>query len=280
MVPSHNVRRLVASTAILSTVLAFGCTAVALVAVRFNFGAFDDPLGQIGVGAGAGRLLYWSMILDMFGYYLLLIPSVLYLWDWMRRRASFGATLYTLCGLAYALVGAIGAAILAAVWPSMIERYAVASGAEREGILNSFTFVTNMVHGGLWNTLEMVLAGVWWLGMGLLLRHERRAFGVATIALGAACLVDSAGNLLGLPALAAPGLNVYLVLAPVWACRLGVLVVRGRAASTFDASALEAIHFAKRNARTEELGAPALAAYAAAAGHAFNAAEPVAGNPG
>lgn len=279
MVSSDNARRLTASTAILSTILAFGCTAVALVAVRFNFAAFDDPVGQIGAGAGSAQLLYWSMILDMFGYYLLLIPSALFLWDWMRRRSSFGATLYTLCGLAYVLVGAIGAAILAATWPSMIERYAVATGAERAGILNAFTFVTNMVYGGLWNTLEVFLAGAWWLGMGLLLRRERRAFGIATIVLGAACLVDSAGNLLGLPALAAPGLNVYLVLAPIWACWLGVLVARGRAGSTVDASVLEAAHFAKRNARAEEIGTPALAAHAASV-RPFNAAEPVAGHPG
>jgi hypothetical protein len=89
-----------------------------------------------------------------------------------------------------------------------------------------FSSYMNAVYRGLWNILEELFAGIGWLGMGLVLRRERAALGVATIVLGIACLVDSIGSMLNSEAIAMPGLYVYLVLAPIWAFWLGVSLVR------------------------------------------------------
>jgi len=66
--------------------LALGCFAVSLPAANFDFAAFDNPALIIAVGAKAAGLIYWSMILDTFGYYLLLAPAAVFLWLWLKSK--------------------------------------------------------------------------------------------------------------------------------------------------------------------------------------------------
>lgn len=207
--------------------LALGCFVLPLLAVNFDFAAIENPAACLALGAQTAGLLYWSMILDMFGYYLLLAPAALFLWLWLKSKNQGLVSLYTFCGLAYILIGAIGAAILAAVWPPLIRAYEQAAGAQRETLEIVFQAATDLVYGGMWNILEVILAGVWWLGIGLLLRHEQRALGMATVILGLSCLLDGFGNILGLASVAAIGLYIYLLLAPIWALWLGIVVARG-----------------------------------------------------
>jgi hypothetical protein len=81
-------------------------------------------------------------------------------------------------------------------------------------------------YGGLWNRLEVLLAGIWWLGIGLATRKERPAFGNTSMILGAASLLDRIGNILGIGPVAETGLSIYLYLAPVWALWFGVSLLR------------------------------------------------------
>lgn len=220
-------RYLVAGTAIASMPIAFGCLFLSLLAVDFDLGALEDPTAMLGVGREAATLLFWSMILDMFGYYLLLTPAAVFLWLILRRRDEGLVTVYTFCGLSYILVGAIGAAVLAAVGRPMMVAYAQASASQREMIEVAFQTVTLLVYGGLWNLLEVILAGVWWVGIGLLLRGDHPRLGLLSIVLGLSGLLDAAGNILQLPGVAALGLNLYLILAPLWALCLGIAALRG-----------------------------------------------------
>ena len=56
------------------------------------------------------------------------------------------------------------------------------------------------------------------------LRRHWRHFAAASVGvvLGVAALIDSVGTMLGVEALAQPGLYIYLVLAPIWALWLGI----------------------------------------------------------
>ena len=90
----------------------------------------------------------------------------------------------------------------------------------------AFTGYTDGIYRGLWNLLEELLAGVGWVGFGLALRTERRRLGLVTIVLGAACPVDSLGTALNVDTVASTGLTVYLVLAPAWACWIGIGLLR------------------------------------------------------
>lgn len=62
----------------LSAVLAFGCLLVGLLAVEFDLDAFADPASLLRFSHHY-EYAKWFAILDMLGYYLLLVPVILYL---------------------------------------------------------------------------------------------------------------------------------------------------------------------------------------------------------
>ena len=123
-------------------------------------------------------------------------------------------------------MGALGASVLAAVCPPLMRELELAAEPETHAITLVLRAALLAVHGGLWNFLEMILAAVFWLGAGAMLRAERPRFAALTMALGAAAAVDAVGETIGSPELASVGLSIYLVLAPAWALCLGVLTMR------------------------------------------------------
>jgi len=221
-----NYQRQVGLFSMLSAILAFGSLWLSAVAVEFNLDTFSDPSGLL-YFSQHHEAARWAMLLDMFGYYLLLLPAILYLHEWLAPRTPW-ANLLTCCGLAYVLVGAIGAGILAAVWPQQMQQYLVAGPEQQVALRAASENITTIVYGGMWNILEVFLCGVWWTGLGLVLRPQFRSPGNVSILLGAACLLDSAGNMTGIKILAETGLNIYLILAIVWAAWMGVLMFKNR----------------------------------------------------
>ena len=67
-------QRLAAVTSILAALLAFGSIGSQAVVLGVNTDPFSNPTSILGSGASGANLLRWGMILDMFGYYLLLAP--------------------------------------------------------------------------------------------------------------------------------------------------------------------------------------------------------------
>jgi hypothetical protein len=227
MIDDRSFTRMAAITAIASLPLAVGNLLAMLAAVHFNLNGMTDPLVLLHGGTAAAPWWRWSMILDIFGYYLPIVPLILFLRSSLRRRSPNWIDLFALCLLAYCLIGAIGGAMLATALPTLIREYASATSGSRQVSLQSvFTGYTDGIYRGLWNLLEEFLAGIGWIGFGLLLRTERRRLGLVTIVLGVACLVDSFGTALNVDVIASTGLLVYLVLAPLWACWMGVGLLR------------------------------------------------------
>ena len=221
----QSFQRFAALAAIISFPLALGSIVLSGMAVDFNMEASTNPALLLSVGADGASLSRWGMILDMLGYYLPLLPVALFLWRWLGPRDPDWVLFYTSCGLGYILIGAIGAAILAAVHPPLINAYAQASVEQRPVLETVFSAVWNMVYGGMWNILEVLLAGIWFLGIGLLLRGERRLFSIFSIILGISALLSSLGVILGIEAIALLGV-IYGLLAPVWALWLGIDLLR------------------------------------------------------
>ena len=238
MIDDRSFSRMAAIAAIASLPLAVGNLLAMLATVHFNLNGMSDPLVLLHAGWAASSLWRWSMILDIFGYYLPIVPLVLLLRSSHRRQSPNWIDLFALCLLAYCLLGAIGGAMLATALPTLIREYASASSASHQVSLQTvFTGYTDGIYRGLWNLLEEFLAGVGWIGFGLVLRTERRRLGLVTIVLGVACLVDSSGTALNTDVIASTGLTVYLVLAPVWACWMGISLLRQpSAAVTADCS--------------------------------------------
>lgn len=224
----QSFQRFAALAAISSFPLALGGIVVSSMATDFNMEASTNIafwLSWLSIGADGARLLRWGLILDMFSYYLPLLPVALFLWRWLGSRNPNWVLFYTSCGLGYILVGAIGAAILAAVHPPLINAYAQASVEQRPVLEAVFGAIGNMVYGGMWGILEVLLAGIWFLGIGLLPRGERRLFSIFSVILGISALLGSLGVILGIEAIALLGV-IYGLLAPVWALWIGIDLLR------------------------------------------------------
>lgn len=232
MTPERSFQRAAAIAAILSTPLAFGNTVTMLLAAEWSLDVILDPLQLLAAGEAAASMWRWSMILDMLGYYLLIIPLILVLRRWLGTSRPAWAELFSLALLSYSLIGATGAALHAAILPPLMHAY-VSADAGQQGVTRElFLAAHNAVMYGLWNLLDALVSGVGWLGFGALLLRERRALGVATLVLGAASLLDGLGVILQAEALATAGLLVYLLLAPVWAGWIGLDLLRRPLASS------------------------------------------------
>jgi hypothetical protein len=227
-VPETSFRRFAGIAALVSIVPAFASLLVAMPAVDWDFATVADMMLFLKSGERGAALGRWAMIFDLFGYYLLIAPAVIYVGRALRARSPLWARLFTSSLLAYVLIGAIGAAVLAAALPALMIAHVNAAAAERAAIETVYRAMTDAVYGGLWNLLEEIVAGVGWLGFGWLERSRRPWLGHVTIVLGLACLIDGLGNAVGAKAVADAGLYAYLVLAPIWAAWVGVNLLRDR----------------------------------------------------
>ena len=223
---TRSFQRHAALAAMASAPLAYASITLSLASVGFDFDAFSKPLLLLQAGAAGASLWRWSMLLDIVGYYLLIVPLSLFLCGWLRSKSPGHAELYTLGLLGYSLVGAIGAAMMATIVPPLMLDYASADATRRQVLEITFTTASNMVYVGLWNLLEQLLGGIGWIGLGVLLRTERSALGTLSIVVGCCALLDFAGTVLQNETLGMVGLNAYLVLAPAWAFLLGVSLLR------------------------------------------------------
>jgi len=146
----------------------------------------------------------------------------------MKAKTAW-ANLVTFCGLAYVLIGSIGASVLAVIWPQIMTAFPAATMDEQQILKSNFSLINDLVYGGLWNLLEMILAAVWWTGTGYLLLKNKFSFiGWVTIITGIACLGDALSGLLQLSWLHELALNVYLLMAIIWAIAIGVWMIKRR----------------------------------------------------
>jgi hypothetical protein len=221
-------QRLVAVTSIVSAVLAFGSIGFQAVILGVTADPYSNPNSILAIGANGAALFRWGLLLDMFGYYLLLAPLALLLWSRLKPKDMHLITLYTVSGLAYMLIGALGAATLAAISPPLIEGYGQASVQQRQMYEVVFSGFLHAVYLGLWNLLESSLSGIWWLGIGLFLRREQPALGLFTTILGIFALLDALGRILNVQIIYTVGLAGMLLLIPIWALWFGIDLLRIR----------------------------------------------------
>src|SRR5947209_20524238 len=103
-------QRLAAVTSILAALLAFGSIGLQAVVLGVNTDPFSNPTHILGTGANGASLIRWGMILDMFGYYLLLAPLALLLWRRLKPTDMNLLTLYHLFVLSSHICGSHRAA--------------------------------------------------------------------------------------------------------------------------------------------------------------------------
>src|SRR5436305_3427087 len=96
-------QRLTAVTSILAALLALGSIGFQAVVLGVTADPFSHPTSLLASGANGAILFRWGMILDLFGYYLLLAPLALLLWSRLKPKGMNLISLFTFCGLAYML---------------------------------------------------------------------------------------------------------------------------------------------------------------------------------
>jgi len=215
-------RRIAAISAILAAPVTLASTVVLLMAVDFNSEFMSHPEGLITISASASETFRWGTILEL-GSTLFLIPAALYLWYWLKSRAPKLVTLYTVFGMASMLLATTGELLRANLYPPLMNAYSQAPEIQKKVLIAIFQGITNFNFEGLW-ALELIFWGIWWLGIGPLLRSDRRNLGIVTIILGMAFFIAGAGWLLRVGPLARLE-NLYFFV-PIWTVWLGIVIWR------------------------------------------------------
>jgi hypothetical protein len=187
----------VALVALVFVVLEVVASLMFLGVYSFDVKALAANPGALPVrGLDVTGLLRWGGLVDMLGY-LALAPVVLYLHRRLGASVSTqgGAlglvSLLTISGLGFVLVGSIGAVLYASVGPPLLDSSAAGSETATAARV-AFAALGNGVIVGLWGTLEQLLLGVWLIGIGWLVRVERRAFGWLAVVAGIGALAYGA----------------------------------------------------------------------------------------
>lgn len=225
-VPAHGV---VASIAAAAGAVGLASSVLGDV-VRYRAGTFiAHPADVVTAGADKAQLSRLAHVADMFGAYLLFIPIVIYLWHRLRPGNELLVDVLSVAGLVYAVVGATAAGIFAGAGPGLMRAHAVAETGEAAHIALTYALLSDLVV-GMWQFVVGLVGGVWWIGVGVLTRHQWRWFARYSIFFGAVALLAVAARFAGVDYdSAAPMTLAFLPLAawPVW---LAVLLrPRGRA---------------------------------------------------
>lgn len=177
-------KRFAAITAIVSVPVALSSWVLVALAAGSDPDALSNLTDVITLGPRAAGYAHLAwMVADTFGHNLLLAPLVLYLWLWLNPRNSNYVTLFTISGFAYILVGLIAVSLLGGLVPPMMRAYAVASEPQQEVLVVVFESVFNMLFYGT-GPLAFLLAGIWWLGIGTVLRKEQLILGIFSMIVG------------------------------------------------------------------------------------------------
>jgi hypothetical protein len=226
----YRFRLIAAWCAILSMFFAFATIFFSIIILNFDANLFNAAVSNnatvvLPLLAENPALAWWPSIFDFFGFYLLLLPLAFYLHHLFKAEASDWMNLFTACGLAYILFGAMGAAILADVFSSQAVAYAETTGYAQQVHTAIFEAFGAAIQRGVWGILDPILAGIWWTGLGLLLRKNRRILGGYTLVLGLINLLGGFCAALGIETVAGFCLNVYFLMAPIWAFWLGITLL-------------------------------------------------------
>ena len=97
-------------------------------------------------------------------------------------------------------------------------------------IAAEFATLTEVIMRSIWQFLDGILIGAWWLGIGLLLRPDRPRLSRLTLVLAAVAVVGAFVNLVGLSLVRDVLLGVLFIMWTAW--WVSILVVFARQTQT------------------------------------------------
>lgn len=220
-------RKLVGWVTLFSGVIGLVSYILVAGAVNFNFDFFSDSSLIFTTDGVSSTMLKWSMITDIFGYYLLMLPVLFFIHEWLEGKSEW-RNIFTFCGASYIFAGALGASILGAGWPVLLEKFPLSTPEQQEIIKLSFENLALIVVNGIWNLFDALMFGVWFIAIGIFIKRNHAIWGWFTIMVGLLSALDFTGNALEIKAIAEVALNLYLILAPIWAIGFGLALMRNK----------------------------------------------------
>jgi len=109
-----------------------------------------------------------------------------------------------------------------------MHEYIGASPTDRVVIAAQFATLSDVVMRSIWQFLDGILIGAWWLGIGLLLRPDRPRLSILTLMLAAVAAVGAFVNLVGLSLIRDVLLGLLFILWFAWWISLLVVFLRHR----------------------------------------------------
>jgi hypothetical protein len=202
-----------------------------LAAFQFRLDWFREPTQVLGAGATSAELLRWASVLDLIGYYLATAVLAYVLWQWLRPRNHLIADLSAVAAVGYTLAGGIGAAVLAMVGPMLMHTYTQPVTEDRAVIAAQFAVLLELVWRAIWQLLDGILLGAWWLGIGLLIRADLPGLSRLSLALAGVAVVGVTTNVIGLRLVRDVMLGIAFALWTAWLFWLMVLLLRSKPAA-------------------------------------------------
>jgi len=176
------------------------------VASGWNLGPGFHPADYL--REGHAEAFRWAALTDMFSYYLPFLLVVLAVYTSSAEASDPDRRTTAVAGVLYAVVGAIGAVLLATAGASLIETH-VAAGTRETAV--AFKTLTDAVFIGLWQILEVVFAAVWWFGVAKTWATSTLLRTVGYL-MASAGIVTSAARMLQLDDLAWLSVLVFVIL--------------------------------------------------------------------
>lgn len=187
--------------------------------------------GRPGVGTPipeAGATVERVQVLTAVGWYLLLLPAVWFFFIFFRERRGDPLALLwpSFCGAIFLIIHAAGESIAGGARLRILD-LSQEAGAD-SAVLTTVGDVISEAFGDfqLFWTFQLVLAALWWFGLGLALWTSRRPFAIATLVLGVSAVLDAV-------AAAVPPLEFlgffpvpYLLALWLWIIWLGITLLR------------------------------------------------------
>jgi len=218
-------RRAAAIAAFLLAGLGAVSTLLFVAAFQFRSDWFADPALAVAGGEGGAPILQWAALTDLFSYYLPVALIALAIRVAIRPRSPLIVDIATLAALGYVIAGSIGVTALASAGPAMMREYD-APGADKAVTAVAFRLLIEVVFRGLWQTLDPILLGFWFLVVGRLTQPRRHAWGALAMALGAVLWLGVPAGVFGLALVRDLLSGIVAVLGFAWALWLGALLAR------------------------------------------------------
>jgi hypothetical protein len=181
------------------------------------------PADLVTIGDGKAAIFRVSLVADMLGSYLMLVPAAVYLWRELRERDGLAVDIATASGVMYSVMGASAAAALAGGGEPLIRAYDGGSATEAAQAAISFEALI----GGavsVWQISGAIAGGVWWLIIGALLRDRWKWFARFSMAFGAFLVLFALARALGLEVESSGPATLAFAPIGVWAIWFGANV--------------------------------------------------------